>query len=120
MMQDGMKKFHALMFQLEQNPRLGKILGAPEGQFCDLEQDIYAARKTLRVRDALLDTTIALLYQYFVISDTELARRLDIAVNPTRQAMIFIAGQLRDQVTLLKDNTRGWIIRLRWSFEEGS
>jgi len=45
---------------------------------------------------------------------------LDIAVNPTRQAMIFIAGQLRDQVTLLKDNTRGWIIRLRWSFEEGS
>ena len=117
-MMDGMKRFHSLMLELEQAPTLGCLDGVVEGEFVDLAQIITVTQKSMRVRDAILDHAIAYLCQYFVISDAELARHLETPVDCARQAMLFLAGQLRERVALVQDNTRGWVMRLRWSFEE--
>ncbi len=116
-MVDKPENLKILMVQLEQDPSKGGLRQSGEVEFVNLQQMIYAAQKTLKVRDALLDGAVGMLYVYWVVSDSDLAAHLNLNVTRARQTMLFITGQLRDQVTLLQDNTRGWVMRLRWAFE---
>ncbi len=111
------EKFKILMCQLGYNPAKGVLRQSCEVEFVNLKQTIDSARNALKVRDELLDNAVEMLYVFWVVSDLDLALQLKLDVKQARQAMLFIAGQLRDQVTLLQDNARGWVMRLRWTFE---
>ncbi len=105
------------MLQLERNLAKGKLRQGCDVEYVDLEQVINSARNALKVRDEMLDRAVNVLYLFWVVSDSDLAHQLKLDLKHARQAMIFIAGQLREQVTLLQDNARGWILRLKWAFE---
>ncbi len=105
------------MCQLVQNPAKGILRECCDVEFANLEQMVKSARNALKVRDELVDNAIGMLYVFWVVSDQDIVQQLKLDLKLARQAMLFIAGQLRDQVTLLQDNARGWIMRLRWPFE---
>ena len=116
-MQNNPEFFEKVMLQLKQDPMRGILRQTCHVEYANLPQEIQFAQKKLMIREDLLDEVVKILFIYWVVSDQDLIHHLNCGLEPARQAMKFIETQLRHKVTLLQDNTRGWILRLKWSFE---